>query len=102
MAICVVVDNPSGSAEQYDRVLDRIGESGEFPPAGAIFQVAGQAEAWRVITVWESRDAWERFSQERLRPAFAEVGVEQQGVQVSVFETHNYMAGDLSGAMQPS
>jgi hypothetical protein len=102
MAICVVVDNPNGSAERYDQVLERIRENGEFPPPGAIFQVAGQADAWRVITLWESRDAWERFREERLRPAFAEVGLQQDGVQVSVFEVHQYMAGDLSGAVQPS
>jgi hypothetical protein len=102
MAICVVVDNPNGSAERYDQVLNRLRENGEFPPAGAIFQIAGQADTWRVITLWESRDAFERFSQERLRPAFAEVGIPQEGVEISIFDVHNYMAGDLSRAMQPS
>jgi hypothetical protein len=29
---------------------------------------------WRVVSVWDSRELWERFRVERLEPAFKSVG----------------------------
>jgi hypothetical protein len=103
MAYCVVVDNPKGSAELYEQLLQRVVASGDIPPQGAIFQVAGPAEGgWRVITVWESREAHERFRDERLIPAFNELGVSRDDVSWSDFEAHSFMAGDLSAAAPAS
>ena len=103
MAYCVIVENPKGSAELYEQVTQRVAASGEMPPQGAIFQVAGPAEGgWRVISVWESREAQERFRDERLVPAFNELGVSRDDVSWSDFEVHSFMAGDLSGAAQPA
>jgi hypothetical protein len=99
MAFCVITTNPNGSAELFERVGERIRESGEFPPEGAVFQVAGAApDGWKVISVWESRDAFERFRDDRLRPALAAAGVNQGDVSFMTFEVHSYMAGNLSGA----
>jgi len=103
MAYCVIVDNPKGSAELYEQVLQRVLASGDMPPQGAIFQVAGPAEGgWRVITVWESREAQERFRDERLIPAFNELGVSRDEVRWSDFDVHSVLAGDLSAATQPA
>ena len=102
MAYCLVVDNPNGSAELYEQVTQKVAESGDMPPEGAIFQVAGPGEnGWRVISVWESREAQERFRDERLMPAFKELGVSRDDLSWSDFEAHSFMAGDLSGASQP-
>lgn len=102
MAYCLVVDNPNGSAELYEQVTQKVAESGDMPPEGAIFQVAGPGEnGWRVITVWESREAQERFRDERLMPAFKELGVSRDDLSWSDFEAHSFMTGDLSGASQP-
>jgi hypothetical protein len=101
MAYCLIADNPTGSAELYEQVTQKVRESGEFPPAGVIFQVAGPHDGgWRVISVWESREAQERFRDERLLPIFQEVGVERGEMRWSDFETHSVIAGDLSGAAQ--
>jgi hypothetical protein len=44
-------------------------------PGGLILHVAGPtAEGFRVIDVWESEDAWQRFRAERLAPAIAALG----------------------------
>ena len=103
MAICVISDNPKGNADFFEQVSRRVRESGSFPPAGAIFQVAGPTDSgWRVVSVWESRDAFERFASEVLAPAWKEFGVSRDDVSFSIFEAHSYMAGDLSGAMQPA
>jgi heme-degrading monooxygenase HmoA len=103
MAFCVISENPKGSAEVYEQVMQRVVQNGELPPPGAIFQVAGPAEpGWRVISVWDSREAFESFFAERLRPAFEEVGgISPDDVNMSIFEAHSFMAGDLSGAAQP-
>ncbi len=102
MAICVVADNPKGNRETYEGVIQRVFKGSDFPPAGAIFQVAGPAEGgWRVISVWDSREDFERFAQEHLQPAWAEVGVSRDDVSFSIFEAHSFMAGDVSGATTP-
>jgi hypothetical protein len=54
-----------------------------------------------VISVWDSREAFDRFAAERLRPAWEEFGVSPEDVTFSIFETHSFMAGDLSGAARP-
>jgi hypothetical protein len=102
MAYCVISDNPNGSAELYEQVMQRVAASGEMPPQGAIFQVAGPADGgWRVISVWESREAQERFRDELLIPALDDVGVSRDNMTWSDFEAHSFLAGDLSGAAQP-
>jgi hypothetical protein len=103
MAYCVIADNSKGNAEIYEQVVQKVKESGEFPPAGAIFQVAGPHEGgWRVISVWESREAQERFRDERLIPIWQEVGVSREDLTWSDFEAQSVIAGDLSGAAQAS
>jgi hypothetical protein len=102
MAYCLVVDNRKGNAEVYEQITEKLAASGEMPPEGAIFQVAGPVEdGWRVISVWESREAQERFRDERLMPAFQELGLSRDDLSWSDFEAHSFMAGDLSGASQP-
>jgi heme-degrading monooxygenase HmoA len=102
MAICVIVDNPKGDAEMYEQVFQRLAQSGALPPPGAIFQVAGPADSgWRVVSVWDSRDAFERFAADRLAAAWAEVGLSRDDVTMTVFEAHSFMVGDVSAAAQP-
>jgi len=44
-------------------------------PEGLIAHVAGPTdEGVRIIDVWESEEAWERFQAERLAPAIAALG----------------------------
>ena len=45
------------------------------PPDGLIAHVAGPTdEGVRIIDVWESEEAWERFRSDRLAPAIAALG----------------------------
>jgi len=73
VAIAMMVDNPEGSQEIYDRIRELVGLD---EPAGGIFHVAGPSPngGWRVIEVWESEEDAQRFLSERLRPAFEAVG----------------------------
>ncbi len=79
MAIAMLVDNPSGSQEVYDKVRANLGFSEDELAEGGIVHVAGPSPngGWRVIEVWESQEAMEKFVAERLGPALKEAGVER-------------------------
>jgi hypothetical protein len=63
-----------GTQEQYDAVHSHMGID-ENPPAGLVFHSAGPIDdGWGVIDFWESRDAFDRFTQGRLVPALGELG----------------------------
>jgi hypothetical protein len=91
MAIAMMVDNPEGSQEIYEKVREQLGL--EEAPAGGILHVAGPSPngGWRVIEVWESEEDAKRFVQERLRPAFEAVGFTGGGVEPELWPVHNYM-----------
>jgi hypothetical protein len=89
MAIAMMVDNPEGSQEVYDRVREQLGLE---KPAGGIFHVAGPSPngGWRVIEVWESQEDANHFVKERLLPAFEAVGVPPPPPP-QFWPVHNYM-----------
>jgi hypothetical protein len=91
VAIAMMVDNPEGTQEVYDKVREELGL--EEKPAGGIFHLAGPSPngGWRVIEVWESQEDAERFFKERLEPAFQAVGVPGRP-QPEFWPVHNYMA----------
>jgi hypothetical protein len=98
MAICLIVENPAQSAEQSEQVLAHVRSTGPVPPEGARLMLAGPADpGWRVISVWDSNEARERFFAERLAPAYAEAGLSLEGVERTVFDVHVLAAGDLTG-----
>jgi heme-degrading monooxygenase HmoA len=103
MAVCVIAENPKVNAEDYERVMQHLAQSGALPPPGAIFQVTGPADpGWRVISVWRSREDFDRFREERVRPAWDAAGVSPEDMRFTIFEVHSFMAGDLSAATQPA
>jgi hypothetical protein len=87
----VVVSNvtPGFGADLYDKVADKLG-LGEGLPEGCRLHIAGPVdEGWRVITVWDSRDAFGRFRDERMIPAIQEVaGDEAPTPRPDVREVH--------------
>ena len=90
MAVAMMVDNPEGSQETYERVREQLGLA---KPAGGIFHVAGPSPngGWRVIEVWESEEDARRFVAERLLPAF-EAADAPQPPPPQLWAVHNYMA----------
>jgi hypothetical protein len=102
MAVCVISENPKGTREVYEKVTEKLAQSGGFPAPGAIFIVAGPADpGWRTISLWDSREAFDRFAAERLGPAWAEMGVSRDDVKFTFFEAHSYMVSEPTGAAQP-
>ena len=77
MAVAMVIDQPGGTREQYDQSVEKLRQRGVTPPvAGQLFHAAGPIDgAWRVMEVWESQEAADRFFREHLAAIFAEIGM---------------------------
>jgi hypothetical protein len=84
MAVCLVINVPGGTLEQYNQVRGALSAPlGE----GQISHVAGAtADGICVVDVWESRAAFDRFMAEEIGEQLARAGVPQP--QISEFEVH--------------
>ena len=103
MAVCMIVENPEQSRQQAEEVMAHVRSTGPVPPEGARLMVAGPADpGWRVISIWDSVEARDRFFAERLAPAYAAVGLSFDPVKRTLFEVHTLAAGDLTGVLQPA
>jgi hypothetical protein len=73
MTVAMLVTNPAGSRELYERVLDTLDRT---VPLGGILHVAGPGPegGWRVLEIWNSPEEAERFLSERLAPALRAAG----------------------------
>jgi hypothetical protein len=89
MAIAFLQEVPSMTQEQYDQVVEALrGKTVE----GRIFHVAGPMEGgWRVVDVWESQEAVNKFFQELLGPALQEAGIAATPPQF--WPVHNMLSG---------
>ena len=82
--------------EQYDAVQAKIDIESE-PVEGLIFHSAGELEGrFQVFNVWESRENFDRFVTDRLRPAMvAAMGEEKVAAlpeaEVVEASVHNYV-----------
>jgi heme-degrading monooxygenase HmoA len=77
VSVVVSAVAPGFNAETYEAVTGRA-MPGEQLPDGCKLHIAGPVEqGWRVITVWESREAFDRFREEMLIPAIREITGEQ-------------------------
>jgi hypothetical protein len=89
--IAMLVDNPEGSQETYEKVRNELGVEA---PAGGVLHIAGPSPAggWRVIEVWESEEDAHRFFNERLQPALkAAGGLTGRPPQPQFWPVHNLM-----------
>ncbi len=78
MSIAIIAEIPGGNAQFDEEMQRRLGLEGN-PPRGALARFSGPTEAgWRVVSVWESREAWEAFRRDRLEPALRETGSQPQ------------------------
>jgi hypothetical protein len=62
------------SREQYDKLHAELGSEN---PEGLIVHAAGESGSGiRIMDIWESKQQFELFQTERLRPAMLKVGIE--------------------------
>lgn len=75
MTIGMLIDNPQGSQELYERLLETMDAD---LPLGGIAHIAGPGPegGWRVIEVWETEEQARAFLTQRFAPALRAVGFE--------------------------
>lgn len=66
------------SQDQYSQVMRNL-DLDKTPPAGGILHLAGfESGTLRVLDVWESQEAFEKFQKERLTAALQKAGITTQ------------------------
>lgn len=64
------------SREQYDRLNSEIAQD----PEGLILHTSSETgETMRIVDVWESKEAYERFERDTLFPALGRIGADTEG-----------------------
>ena len=77
MSVVVSAVAPGFTVDLYEAVTSKAMPDGQLPD-GCELHIAGPVEdGWRVITVWQTREAFERFREEQLLPAIRELGGER-------------------------
>src|SRR3569623_1633803 len=90
----MILDWEGVTIEQYEQVNQVMGVlSDDSAPDGLIEHTAAVSEDGSLVIVdlWESQEALDRFVEERLGPAIAEVGV--QPVEPRLMPVHNTFEG---------
>lgn len=90
MPVAMLIDNPNGSQELYEKLLEHLALE---QPAGGILHVAGPSPdgGWRVIELWESEEDARRFLRERFAPALKVLGAEGPPPSPQFWPVHNWM-----------
>jgi hypothetical protein len=103
MAYGVIVENREMSDDSAQQVFEHVRSTGPVPPEGCRLMLAGPADpGTRIVSVWDSQEALQRFFAERLEPAYAAAGLSLDRIARTLFEVHTLVAGDLTGAPQPA
>jgi hypothetical protein len=91
MTVAVQLDLKDATLEQYDEGLEGAGllPGGPSPPGQLFHFVVKVDDGIRIIDVWESRDAYERFATSSIIPVSREVGMPDMP-EVQLFEVHSY------------
>ncbi len=92
MAVGVQLDFRGATLEQYDQVIDKMGfrPGGPGPPGEQFHWVTKTDDGIRVTDVWDSREAFDKFAQEKIGPMSQEVGIPGPP-ETTYFEVHNYL-----------
>ncbi len=92
MAVAVEATFPGTTSDQYDEAIKLMGLTSGGRHPGALFHwVTETDDGFRVTDVWESKEKFERFAQERLAPISEQMGMTQP--QIRYIAVHAYMTG---------
>ena len=103
MSYCAIIENPDAGREKFEQLRAHLRDTGAFPPDGQRLLIAGPTDhGGRVISVWDSEEALERFYTEALPAACAAVDIQYARMSRTTFEVHTLVAGDLTAMPQPA
>ena len=92
MAVAVETTFPGATTEQYDEAIKVMGLTPGGRHPGALFHwVAKTDSGIRITDVWETKEQWERFAEEQVRPVSEQVGFPEP--EIRYIDVHNYMVG---------
>jgi hypothetical protein len=98
MAFCSILEDLGQTPERAEQITAHLLCSGSLLPDGARLLLCGPADrGWRMLTVWDSEEARDRFFEERLRAAYESAGSPFDDVTRAQFKVHMLIAGDLVG-----
>ena len=91
MAIAVQLEFNGATLEQYDQVCAKMGlqPGGQGPPGSLSHWVTKTPNGIRVTDVWQSKEQFEQFAEEKVGPLTASVGMTEPP-QITFHEVHNY------------
>jgi hypothetical protein len=92
MAVGVVIEFESGSLDQYDQVIERMGltPGGPTPPGALFHWVTATDGGFRVTDVWENEEQFGAFADEQIGPHSQAVGLPEP--KITLYEVHNHFA----------
>jgi hypothetical protein len=91
MPVAVEFTFDGGTLDQYDEIMDLMGLTNGGPtPPGALFHWCAKTDSGlRIVDVWDSREEFDKFAQEKIGPFSAKVGVPEPSL---VFhDVHSYV-----------
>jgi hypothetical protein len=92
MAVIIHLHAPEWTQEHYDQLAREVTPERKLP-AGCLVHIAGPLPGggWQVIDVWESREACDRFTEQKIMPAAQRLGIPQPASAPQVVEAHTFM-----------
>ena len=92
MAVAVEMNFRGATLDQYDQVIEKMGltPGGATPPGAISHWVAKTDDGLRVVDVWETREAYDRFAEEQIGPYSQEAGI-TEAPEMRFYETHAYL-----------
>ncbi|MEY2407149.1 MAG: hypothetical protein QOF97_3350 [Acidimicrobiaceae bacterium] len=92
MAVAVQLDFKGATLDQYDQVIAKMGfrPTGAGAPGGMFHWVTKTDDGIRVVDVWETKEAFEKFAQDEIGPITQDVGV-PSAPEVQFFDVHNHL-----------
>jgi hypothetical protein len=96
MAVAVDLEFDGGTLEQYDEVAKLMDyEPGGAAPPGCLFHWGALTDrGLRVTDVWETKEQYEQYAQEKIGPYTQQVGIPGPP-QITFYDVHNYQAASV-------
>ena len=96
MAHCFIIDFVGGELAAYDRVIERMQLEGQTPP-NCLYHACGmRPDGLRVVDVWRTQDAFQRFTAEQIVPHSRAEGFGEPFI--TYFACHQLRLGPDAGA----
>jgi hypothetical protein len=93
VAVAVDLEFDGGTLEQYDEVAQLMDyEPGGAAPPGCLFHWGALTDrGLRVTDVWETKEQFDQYAQEKIGPYSQQVGIPGPP-KITFYDVHNYQA----------